>query len=112
MSDKESLPSVTLHERFPTRDVPAIFADGVSSIANSAALVKFYLYRTDPSTTGDGGTNNTITSQVVMPLDGFVATFIFFETAIRRYVEQGLVHEKQMNDLRGIIEKMPWNDQK
>jgi hypothetical protein len=38
----------------PPEDLPVIFADGIANFANSPEIFKFYLFRQDPSITGEG----------------------------------------------------------
>ena len=87
---------------FPPPGFPVVFADGVFSIANSPAFVKFYLYRYDPSFAGDGRSNNQPHVQIAMPMDAFASTCIFFEKALASYVAQGLISEKRLEVLRAF----------
>jgi hypothetical protein len=87
---------------FPSSQFPTAFADGVMSIANSPAVVKFYLFRFEPSFSGNGQSQTQPFAQVVMPIDGFAATFSFFEAAVKKYIEQGLITESRLDELRNI----------
>src|SRR5690242_7366458 len=87
---------------FPPPQFPTVFADGVMSVANSTSVVKFYLFRFEPSFSGSGQSQTQPFVQVVMPIDGFVATFAFFEAAVTRYKEQGLITQSRIDEIRQI----------
>jgi hypothetical protein len=91
---------------FPSSQFPTAFADGVMSIANSASVVKFYLFRFEPSFSGSGQSQTQPFAQVVMPIDGFAATFSFFEAAMKKYLQQGLITQSRLDELRGIYAKV------
>ena len=91
---------------FPPSQFPTVFADGVMSIANSASVVKFYLYRFEPSFSGSGQSRNQAFAQVVMPMDGFAAAFALFERAVSQYVAQGLLPKERLDGFRRIFENL------
>jgi hypothetical protein len=93
---------------FPASNFPVTFADGVLSIANSATTVKFYLFRFDPEFAGGGQSQSQPTVQVVMPIEGFASAFVFFETAIKRYISQGLLTEARVDEFRRGLENVEW----
>lgn len=88
---------------FPPPHFPTVFADGVMSIANSPSVVKFYLFRYEPSFSGSGQSHNQSFAQVVMPMDAFASTFALFERAVTQYIEQGLITKERLDQLRGIF---------
>ena len=90
---------------FPSPQFPTVFADGVMSIANSPSVVKFYLFRFEPSFSGSGQSETRPFAQVVMPIDGFAATFSFFEAAMQKYMEQGLITQSRLDEIRKIYAK-------
>jgi hypothetical protein len=81
---------------FPSPQFPTVFADGVMSVANSLTIVKFFLYRFEPSFSGSGQSQTQPFAQVVMPMDAFAATFSFFEAAVQKYIEQGLISQSRL----------------
>jgi hypothetical protein len=87
---------------FPPSQFPTVFADGVMSIANSSTVVKFFLFRFEPSFSGSGQSQTQPFAQVVMPMDGFAATFSFFEAAVKKYIEQGLITQSRLDEFRKI----------
>jgi hypothetical protein len=93
---------------FPSHDFPLVFADGVLSIANSPALVKFYLFRFDPEFAGGGQTQMQPTAQIVMSMDGFASALAFFEEAVRRYIAQGLITTERLAEWRKVHAQTEW----
>ena len=91
---------MTENSKFPPASFPTVFADGVMSLANSPAVVKFFLSRTEPSFIGDGTSTTQAFAQVIMPMDAFAGTFAFFEAAIKKYLAEGLITEARLDELR------------
>jgi hypothetical protein len=67
---------------FPPPQLPTVFADGVTNLATSLSVAKFYLARNDPSLTGDGQNRLQVFAQIIMPISGFLQAFAFFERTI------------------------------
>jgi hypothetical protein len=88
---------------FPTSEFPAVFADGVISLVNSPAVVKFFLGRFEPSFSGDGRTQLNPITQIIMPIDGFANMFVFFEAQLRVLVQTGYITEARLTELRNIL---------
>jgi hypothetical protein len=93
---------------FPPPHFPTVFADAVSNIANSPTVVKFFLSRFEPSFTSSGAQRSQAFAQVIMSMEGFAATFTFFEAAINRYISQGLISEERLNQFRAGNAKIEW----
>jgi hypothetical protein len=91
-----SVDPTALAGAFPAPTIPTVFADGVMNLAPSTNVVKFYLYRIDPSMKGGSNYLNQAFAQVVMPLVGFAQTAVFFELALKDLVKRGLVTDEQM----------------
>jgi hypothetical protein len=91
---------------FPAPQFPTVFADGVMSIANSPSVVKFYLFRYDPSFSGSGQSRNQSFAQVIMPMDAFAATFALFERAVTKYIEQDLITKERLDTFREIYKNV------
>lgn len=85
---------------FPSDGAPTIFADGVANIAQSGEVAKFYLLRTDPSTNTPNDAKTQVVGQVVMAMSGFLDAASFFESAVRGYVERGVVSRERVNEAR------------
>lgn len=94
----------TLQAEFPPPHFPTVYADGVSSLANSAAVVKFYFSRTEPNILGTGGSKIQPFAQVIMPIDGFAAMFVFFERAIAHLQDQKLLTTEQLQEMRKVAQ--------
>ena len=84
----------------PPSQFPTVFADGVMNLANSDQIVKFYLYRLDPSFSNEGKSLPQAFAQVVMSMDGFGQTVTFFQDALGHLVEQGHISEEYLLELR------------
>jgi hypothetical protein len=103
MSDV-SAPGSQVPAGWPRREFPVLFADGVTSTAWGPGIVKFYFFRSDPEfrATPNAGTNETPTTQVVMPVAGFVATAILFEQTVQRLIEQNAITQDDVDRARAI----------
>jgi hypothetical protein len=93
---------------FPPPHFPTVFADAVSNIVNSATIVKFSLSRFEPSLTSSGPQRSQAFAQVIMSMEGFAASFTFFEAAINRYISQGLISEERLNEFRAANAQIQW----
>jgi hypothetical protein len=93
---------------YPPPHFPTVFADGVSNIANTPTIVKFFMMRFEPSLTSSGPQKPQAFAQVIMPMDGFMATFAFFEAAIKRYLSQGTISEERLNEMRRLNAEIRW----
>jgi hypothetical protein len=88
---------------FPPPNFPTVFADGVTSIANSPSIIKFFLARLEPSFVGDGRSQLQAFAQVIMPMDGFASMFVFFEAQLRVLVQSGVITEQRLAELRAVF---------
>lgn len=84
---------------FPPQEVLTVFADGVANIAPSQNMIKFYLYRTDPDISGASRYRNSISAQIVMPMDGFISSVAFLHTALARLVAQGILKKELVDSI-------------
>jgi hypothetical protein len=62
---------------YPPEDLPTIFSDGIANFANSTEIFKFYLFRQDPSITGEGPPETRMAAQVIMPMASFLGSVAF-----------------------------------
>ena len=88
---------------FPAETLPTVFADGVVNLANSPYVVKYYLFRFDPSLRDASISRTQAFAQVVMPMGGFVQTAVFFENALRNLVASGVVSSEDVDAARSRI---------
>ena len=72
-----------IRDEFPSPTMPTIFADGVTSSAPGAQVVKFFRARIEPHLRAENRTVIQPIVQVVMPLGGFLRTAFFFENISR-----------------------------
>ena len=94
-------------EEYPGTKIPTVFADGVINLANSSHIVKFYLFRFDPSTKDVGRAQIVPCAQVVLPFDGFINTFVFLENAIEKLRAQGIVTDQVLSAARKLVTPAP-----
>ena len=83
---------------YPGMTIPTIFADGIMNLANSAHIVKFYMFRLDPSVSDVGQARAIPCAQVVLPLDGFINTFAFMQNAVDSLLKQGIITQQALDD--------------
>jgi hypothetical protein len=88
---------------YPPPNFPTVFADGVQSLINSPAIVKFFLARFEPTFVGDGRSQLQSFAQVIMPIDGFAMTAVFFEAQLRLLIQNGYITETRVAELRAIF---------
>jgi hypothetical protein len=88
------------NERYDTRNIPALFADGAQSIANSREVVKVYFGRLDSDPTIVGPPTVVPFLQIVMPVSGFVDTALFFERRLKVMIDEGTISAESVDALR------------
>jgi hypothetical protein len=91
----------------PWASIPVVFVDGVMSQSYGPGISKFYFYRIDGDPHAKGETSNTPVAQVVMPASGFVRTWAFFGKRIRKMVEEGIITQKEVDELVAIATGEP-----
>jgi hypothetical protein len=91
---------------FPSSQFPVVFADGVASSSRGPGLVKFYLFRADPSLVADGGVKTTTFCQIVMPAIGFASAAIFFQKILDQMLEAGEITSDQIALLKKQLEEL------
>jgi hypothetical protein len=105
MSDEEKpagsgASQLILAAGLPPPGTPVAFADGVTNLAHSNNVVKFYLYRTDPDVSNAGPAKNNIVGQIVMPIDGFIRTLLFLNTGIDMLVANGAITTTELDKIK------------
>lgn len=86
-------------DEFPQANFPVAYADGVVSASRGPHHVKIYLYRADPHPFARGPVNQIPIAQIVMPLDGFADTAIFFARTVKRLAADGKLTQKSLDDI-------------
>jgi hypothetical protein len=89
---------------YPATTFPTAFADTISSLAYSPTTVKYFLARFEPDLRGSNSTKSQPFAQVVMPMDGFLAAFCFFENRIKRFLEEGHITQAKLDEFRKLVE--------
>jgi hypothetical protein len=87
---------------YPGTTIPTIFADGIANFANSAHIVKFYLFRFDPNMKTANKAQIMPCAQAVFSLDGFINAFAFLESAVEKLRVQGLITDEMLATARKI----------
>ena len=105
MTEKENKTLADLIGKFPPKDLPVIYADNAPITGRGNGTVKFYLIRSDPSLTADGSNNPHLVAQVVMPINGFVATAVFFEDELSNMVAGGELKADFVEEMRDTYRK-------
>jgi hypothetical protein len=90
-------------DTFPPFAFPTVFADGVLNATISPAVVKFYLYRSEPSLKGDNQFQTQPVSQIVMPLEGFTAALQYLTLHLESLIQSGYITQARVNEIRQII---------
>ena len=95
--------AITPHsDEFPS-DLPTIFADGIMNLANSAQIIKFYLFRVDPGMRDVTKAYQKPCAQIIMPLEALVTTYVFLEGAIEKLRGQGVVSTEALETARKAL---------
>lgn len=100
----DNVPTGPVAPEFPAPNFPNAFADSVTSLANSATTVKFFLARYEPDFHGGGTSRMQPFAQVVMPMDGFAAAFCFFEARLKTFLKLGYVTQARLDEFRKALE--------
>jgi len=101
---EDVITAIPIQEDHPPAGLPTIFADGVPNVAPSPQVIKFYLYRTEPHTSGAGLPKNQVVGQVVMPVFGFLQMVAFFDYAVENFIKQGTISQEAWDAARKIWE--------
>jgi hypothetical protein len=87
-------------DEYPGIEIPTIFADGVMNLANSPHVMKFYLFRLDPSAKDMQKAQARVCAQIVLPMNGFLNMVAFLERAVEGLRAQGIVTEEDISAAR------------
>jgi hypothetical protein len=85
---------------FPSAGFPIVFADGVLNASISPTVVKFYLYRFEPSFKGNNQYQTQPVAQVVMPVDGLVGTAAFFDAQVQTLIRNKVITQERYDEYR------------
>jgi hypothetical protein len=93
-----------IQEAHPSPTIPTIYADFVPNLAPGTQTIKFYLARAEPNSAGVGPYRNQVVAQVVMPSGGFLNMMAFFQYAIPKFIEGGIVSKEAWEAAKKIYE--------
>jgi hypothetical protein len=80
---------------------PTVFADSVSQAASSPTVMRFLLNRfASAVNVANAPPKAPPFLQVVMPMEGFIATYIYFEALVDNLVKQKIVSEEYLEAVR------------
>lgn len=89
---------------YPPPNFPLLFADNVSNFAYGQSLVRLYLVRNDPSfNEGTVEARSQPIVQLVMPIEGFVATALFFDHVLSTMVAENVINQARIDELRAMV---------
>jgi hypothetical protein len=114
MDEKEATPApaptlvVAVEPGHPPWQIPTIYADGIANLAPAFGNIKFYLYRSDPETTGKYPYKNQVFAQIIMPAPGMALTAAFIERALRHFAKEGNISLDTINAARVSEGLEPW----
>jgi hypothetical protein len=92
-------------EKFPVISCPTTFADGVLNATIAPGIVKFYLFRHEPSLQSDNQFQTQPVGQVVMPTDGFVGAVLYLNLQLERLIEGEFITRERVEHLRALVEQ-------
>jgi hypothetical protein len=82
---------------YPEGNFPTVYAESVMSLAHANGVVKFYLFRLEPSFKGDNTSATVPSLQVVMPYAGFVGAAVFFNRQMAAMLKLGALTQAQID---------------
>ncbi len=92
-------------ETFPAYNFPTVFADGVLNATISRWTVKYYLFRLEPSLKADNKFLAQAVAQVVLPVEGFVSAYLYFEKQVNRMIDTGIITKARVDEMRGAADE-------
>jgi len=96
----ESEEIVTKEPPIDRRFSQVIYADAVANLAHGSQIAKFYLVRLDADPSGGDDDVTTVAAQIIMPLEGFLGSFVFLETIVNSMIEKGDISQEYMDEIR------------
>lgn len=102
MNTEPQTTSIPVQGDFPPATLPTLYVDGISSIAPSPFVVKFYLARIEPHLRAENKSLIQPFAQMVMPMDGFLQTAMFFENVVKNLLAQGTISQQQVDVARSL----------
>lgn len=75
--------------------IPPLFADRIVNVAVTGLLVRIDLGQLEPPEDSGGKPKLVATRRIVLPLDGFAASFGMLEAVMKKLLDDGLVQKRQ-----------------
>lgn len=100
MAEAPKIETIFVEEGFPPPTLPTIYCDGIANVAPSPHFVKFYLFRQDPDQAAKPKYKNQIVAQIIMPVHAFIYAGLFFEEALKQFVEQGTISQQMVDQVK------------
>jgi hypothetical protein len=91
-----------LPEGHPGQHFPTVYAEGTLSTSWKNGIAKFYLYRLDPNFLAGKDSGFLPVAQVILPIEGFAATAIFFRHQLKRMVDAGAISAEEVARLEAL----------
>jgi hypothetical protein len=88
---------------YPGPDLPCVFADAVATCSHSVHNVKLYLARFEPEMVSGGDAIPKNVLQLIMPIDGFIHSYAFFEKRIEIMLKSGNITLEQLDAARKMM---------
>jgi hypothetical protein len=100
MAEAPKIETILVEEGFPPPTLPTVYCDGILNVAPSTHIVRFYLYRQDPDQVAKPKYKNQVVAQIIMPVNAFIYTGLFFEKALKQFVEQGTISQQMVDEIK------------
>lgn len=85
-------------------ETPTFFADAVSSMWWTQEAVKVFFLRVDPDPRGIEAPTPVAALQVVMPTNGFLNMFVYFQHRVNMLVDAGTVSREAIAKMLADLE--------
>ncbi|MFZ1964893.1 MAG: hypothetical protein WAU78_15745 [Roseiarcus sp.] len=104
-SPEQSAYAFTPAAGFPPPEIPTIYADGVANVYPTIHTTKMYLTRADSEIGGKAEIENHAIAQLVMPIDGFVQTTVFFNKVLDGLIASNVVDKQTVEAMKLALSK-------
>lgn len=90
-------------DQFPFPNMPAVYADSISSLSFTGENFKFYLSRNDANMFGKGGIKINPFLQVIIPISGFITFMASAQLTIDDLVSKDFIPKDIAEKLTGAV---------
>lgn len=81
-----------------------LFSDRIVNVAVTGMLVRIDLGQLEPPEEAGGKPRLVATQRIVLPLDGFAASFGMLEAVMKKLVDDGLIQKRQEAPPTGAVQ--------